>query len=162
MKFSFIIGLLLTANSILAQDNVTVENIQYDVGDTLGIEYISIAMCIRPAPLSEFDYMDQGPMDSLAAILEANESISLLIEVHSDTRGSTEKNREWTQGRAEYFKRYLVHKGIDSLRLTAIGKGEDEPIFEEKYIIQFRKTDREKFERLHQRNRRTLFIITEN
>lgn len=160
MKLILLFFCLLSASCSFTQDLVTADNICYNAGDSLKIEFISIAFCIRPTPLSEFDYMDQAPLDSLIAILEANKGMSILIEVHSDTRGSADRNRGQTQGRADYFKRYLIHNEIESSRIQTIGYGEDKPVFEEKYIHSFRRTNKEKYEQLHQKNRRTLFIIT--
>ena len=67
--------------------------------------------------------------------------------------------------------RTVEEKGIDSRRIQPIGKGEAEPaswtdengkaiVLTERYINKFRSSDKAKFERLHQINRRTTARIT--
>jgi outer membrane protein OmpA-like peptidoglycan-associated protein len=86
---------------------------------------------------------------------------------HTDARGDDKKNKLLSENRAKAVYKYLVEtKGIDPRRLVPIGKGEMEPaklrdesgleiILNETFINQFKMTDKEKFERLHQLNRRT-------
>jgi outer membrane protein OmpA-like peptidoglycan-associated protein len=50
------------------------------------------------------------------------------IEGHTDARGSDTRNQELSQQRAESVRAYLVQKGIEAQRVTAVGKGESAPI----------------------------------
>lgn len=52
----------------------------------------------------------------------------VVVEGHTDAVGSDEYNRELSAKRAEAVKRYLVEKGIDGSLVTAVGKGETEPV----------------------------------
>ena len=47
---------------------------------------------------------------------------------HSDSDGSTAKNRDLTQARAEAIVDYLVDAGVQRERLTAVGHGEATPV----------------------------------
>lgn len=86
---------------------------------------------------------------------------------HTDARGEDIFNLDLSQRRAKECVRYLVEeKGIDPKRLVPVGKGETQPatyidpitkekiVLTEEYINKF-KSDKVKFEMLHQLNRRT-------
>ncbi len=160
MRYITTILVVINYLFVFSQDLVTVENITYEVGDTIHIDEIRFSMH-QPLIGQRSPYF-HGPIDSISDILTANPTVKIRIENHTDSRGQVDRNRELSQKRAERIKNVIISNGIDSTRIEAVGYGEDQPIFEERYINQFRKTNREKFERLHQRNRRTLFIVTEN
>ena len=78
-----------------------------------------------------------------------------------------------SEARAKECVNYLVvEKGIDPQRIIAVGKGETEPAIwidpatgekitlTEKYINQFKTSDKIKFEKLHQINRRAEGKVT--
>ena len=50
------------------------------------------------------------------------------VGAHSNSEGSTSRNRDRTQARAEAIVDYLVNAGVRRERLTAVGYGEDNPI----------------------------------
>lgn len=50
------------------------------------------------------------------------------IKGHTDDVGSRETNLKLSQERADAVKEWLVNKGIDANRLTAVGVGPDEPL----------------------------------
>ncbi len=111
-----------------------------------------------------------------------NEYPEMVLELssHTDSRGKNEANQKLSENRAKACYKYLVEeKGVDPRRIVPVGKGEDEPrtvykigdnylasqpedmtgveavVLTEAYINQFRKTNKELFEKLHQFNRRT-------
>jgi len=54
---------------------------------------------------------------------------SITIEGHTDSQGETDQNRRLSQSRAEALRAYVVNSiGISQSRVTAIGKGESQPI----------------------------------
>ena len=74
------------------------------------------------------------------------------------------------QGLSFQTKFLVEEKGIDARRIQPIGKGEAEPAMwtdangqlielTERFINKFRSSDKAKFEKLHQINRRTVFKI---
>ena len=62
------------------------------------------------------------------AAKQYDKAIKVLITGHTDNVGKPEKNLDLSKRRAENFKKILEGKGIDGNRVTAIGKGQTEPI----------------------------------
>lgn len=52
----------------------------------------------------------------------------IMVEGHTDSRGSAEFNLQLSQDRADSVKAALVAAGVDAQRITALGLGEDFPI----------------------------------
>ena len=67
-------------------------------------------------------------LDKTVSILKEYPDLKLEISGHTDSTGSAERNDELSKERAEAVKTYLVDKGIDNLRLEAIGVGSARPI----------------------------------
>jgi outer membrane protein OmpA-like peptidoglycan-associated protein len=106
-------------------------------------------------------------LDKVAQLLTEYPGMQLELISHTDARGDDKKNKLLSENRAKAVYKYLVEtKGIDPRRLVPKGKGELDPakwidergveiILTEAYINLFKTTDKEKFEGLHQVNRRT-------
>jgi outer membrane protein OmpA-like peptidoglycan-associated protein len=107
-------------------------------------------------------------LDKVAQLLMEYPGMMLELISHTDARGDDKKNKLLSENRAKAVYKYLVEtKGIDPRRLVPTGKGEMEPArildpetnsfidLTEAYITPFKTTDKAKFERLHQANRRT-------
>jgi OOP family OmpA-OmpF porin len=86
-------------------------------------------------------------LDQAVKVLTDYPDIKLEIGGHTDNVGKAEYNMELSQKRAESVKNYLVGKGINADRLTAVGYGMDKPITSNKT-----KADKAK-------NRRTEFTL---
>jgi len=67
-------------------------------------------------------------VDQVAKMAKDFPEFGLLVEGHTDNRGSAKSNLVLSQGRAQAVMSHLISKGIDAKRLTALGKGEEEPI----------------------------------
>jgi len=67
-------------------------------------------------------------MDRLAAFLNENPDRRLLVEGHTDARGSDGFNKELSARRADAVTEALVQRGIPSERLRSVGLGEDFPV----------------------------------
>ncbi len=67
-------------------------------------------------------------IDRLADFMEDNPERRLLIEGHTDSRGSEEYNQELSHRRAYAVTEALVQRGIESNRLRPVGLGESYPV----------------------------------
>jgi OmpA-OmpF porin, OOP family len=67
-------------------------------------------------------------LDALVPILKSAATGRLEIGGHTDAEGRDDLNVKLSERRAEAVQRYLVGKGIDASRLTAIGYGSSKPI----------------------------------
>jgi outer membrane protein OmpA-like peptidoglycan-associated protein/opacity protein-like surface antigen len=67
-------------------------------------------------------------LDSVVDILAKRPAFDVEIRGHTDGSGSEEHNLDLSQRRADAVRDYLVSKGIPADKLTAVGKGEAEPI----------------------------------
>jgi outer membrane protein OmpA-like peptidoglycan-associated protein len=147
---------------------------------SFAIELALLPIVIKPIRLPEVNYILGQPTllinDSINSKDSLNFVYNLLTEYpgmilelscHSDSRGSDQANQVLSEARAKECVNYLVlEKGIDPKRIIAVGKGETEPAIwtdpttgekitlTEEYINQFKKSDKIKFEKLHQINRR--------
>ncbi len=77
------------------------------------------------ATLQDISY---DPLNQLADILKKYPKAKLTIEGHTDNTGSNAYNKKLSDNRAKAVVDYLVNKGIDASRLTAVGHGEDKPL----------------------------------
>jgi peptidoglycan-associated lipoprotein len=66
-------------------------------------------------------------LDKKIKILNANPSVTVQIEGHTDERGSSEYNMALGQRRAASVKRYLTQHGIADSRIMIISYGEEKP-----------------------------------
>ncbi len=73
----------------------------------------------------------QPKLDEVASTMIANSDIaSVTIVGYTDRIGSKPYNQKLSEERANSVKAYLEGKGIASSRLTAVGKGEADPVVE--------------------------------
>jgi outer membrane protein OmpA-like peptidoglycan-associated protein len=62
------------------------------------------------------------------ALNEYDEARKIVIAGHTDSRGSGSSNRRLSLARAESVRAFLVNSGVSPDRVSASGRGEDEPI----------------------------------
>jgi outer membrane protein OmpA-like peptidoglycan-associated protein len=67
-------------------------------------------------------------LDTVAEVLKEHVEVRVEIQGHIDSVGDDGANMRLSQSRAEAVMRYLVERGVDPSRLTAIGYGETRPI----------------------------------
>ena len=87
-------------------------------------------------------------LDKLMRILEQNPKLEIELASHTDSRGGDEYNLTLSQKRAESCVTYLITKGINPARITAVGYGEIQ------LLVKDARTEKE-----HQENRRTTFRV---
>ncbi len=106
----------------------------------------------------DYDKWDIRPdaeptLNKLSDVLRQNPDIRIQLGSHTDCRGNDGYNQDLSQRRAQSAVNYLIGKGIDPNRLSAIGYGEAQPVAS---CACARCTEGE-----HQTNRRTTFKIVE-
>jgi outer membrane protein OmpA-like peptidoglycan-associated protein len=67
-------------------------------------------------------------LDRIVDFANSDKSRPLLIEGHTDDHGSARLNQELSQDRADALKQALVKRGVAAKRITAVGKGDAEPV----------------------------------
>ena len=67
-------------------------------------------------------------LEQLLAALNAMPALAVTVEGHTDSDGAEAHNLDLSQRRAQAVVRWLSERGVDSGRLTPVGKGEAEPI----------------------------------
>lgn len=67
-------------------------------------------------------------LNKLVAFLNEYSDRTVLIEGYTDSVGSEDYNQGLSERRADSVKSYLAGQGIGSIRLSASGKGESEPV----------------------------------
>jgi len=128
-------------------------------------------------PLDQWSFINDATCKSLDSLkflenlLKDNPTLVIELYSHTDARDTEIHNQALSENRAKAVYTYLVdQKGIDPRRIKPIGRGEAEPakwidetgkeiVLNETYINQFKATDKAKFEKLHQINRRTTVKI---
>jgi outer membrane protein OmpA-like peptidoglycan-associated protein len=92
-------------------------------------------------------------LDKVAGVLLENQSKfkKIIVEGHTDHKGSASLNKNLSEKRALTAKNYLISKGLNSTLLQSKGYGKEKPIFPIKNIT----------EEQMQKNRRVEFVIHE-
>jgi outer membrane protein OmpA-like peptidoglycan-associated protein len=67
-------------------------------------------------------------MDRVAAFMSKNPDTKVMIEGHTDSRGSDDYNQELSQHRADAVRNALESRGIQGDRVVAVGKGKGFPV----------------------------------
>ncbi|MDO6516040.1 OmpA family protein [Zobellia uliginosa] len=67
-------------------------------------------------------------MVDIITILKEYPTAKFTVEGHTDSVGSKKLNQSLSESRALAVKEFLVEKGIEEFRLSAVGYGEDKPI----------------------------------
>jgi outer membrane protein OmpA-like peptidoglycan-associated protein len=106
----------------------------------------------------DYDKWDIRPdaeptLNRLSGVLKQNPGIKIQLGSHTDCRGNDNYNQELSQRRAQSAVNYLIAKGIDPDRLSAVGHGESQPAVP---CACAKCTEAE-----HQMNRRTTFKVLE-
>lgn len=70
----------------------------------------------------------RGTLEQVSGVLNEFDKTAVVIQGHTDSTGSEEHNQDLSERRATAVKNYLIGRGIDAGRMTAIGYGEANPI----------------------------------
>ena len=77
---------------------------------------------------SQLQSAGQQNLRDLAASLEEYEGTEVLVVGHTDSTGSEEYNQSLSERRADSARTFLIGAGLESNRVTAMGRGELEPV----------------------------------
>ncbi len=80
---------------------------------------------INTADLAE---LSKQVLDQVAEILKEAPGVQIEVQGHTDNLGNARYNMELSQKRADSVRNYLVTRGIDATRLTAVGYGPTRPV----------------------------------
>ncbi len=164
MKTPFILLFLLSICSSFGQEYTSLRKDFLEERDTIHLEFKRDRSCIRLNPELELYQSNHFLVDYFKY---HKEILSLKIITHQDCRGTTEKNLEISQRRAESIKEFLLEYVDSNMKIEAIGMGENMP-YTAKTDSGFTaldcklistKTTKDEQERLHQLNRRTEFVV---
>lgn len=67
-------------------------------------------------------------LDQVAKALQSMQERKIIVEGHTDSRGSAEYNQGLSERRANAVRDYLVQRGLPADRIRTSGKGQDNPI----------------------------------
>lgn len=101
--------------------------------DSAAINYIAHNVLFNSSS-AEFRDSSYAALDTLAARLMAHPEWHLTIEGHTDNSGIPTKNMVLSQRRADAIRAYLLSKGIDGNRLTAVGYGSSRPMADNRTV----------------------------
>ncbi|MGE0881631.1 MAG: OmpA family protein [Acidimicrobiia bacterium] len=117
-------GLTPTVNITVAAPAQAAEDLRKKLADNLaisGIEFATNSADITPESTAILDRAAQY-------ILATPDSISVEVGGHTDNIGSASANLALSQRRADAVRTYLIGKGVNPARLTAVGFGLTQPI----------------------------------
>src|SRR5690606_3862877 len=67
-------------------------------------------------------------LDEVAKALQDQGYKKIIVEGHTDSRGSDSRNMELSRLRAEAVRSHLVSRGVETDKITAVGIGETRPV----------------------------------
>ncbi len=89
-------------------------------------------------------------LDKLVQVMKKYPDMVIKATSHTDSRGNDNYNQRLSQRRATSTQQYVISKGIDESRISAVGMGESQPMV---------RCGSNCTEDKHQKNRRSEFII---
>ena len=89
---------------------------------------ISLSGVLFEAGGNELSAPAQAKLDTVAQALAAYPDRNIVVEGHTDARGSDATNQELSQRRADAVRVYLEGRGVPAERMRSIGRGESAPI----------------------------------
>ena len=70
----------------------------------------------------------KGSLDEIASVLNEYTKTAIVVQGYTDSTGTEEHNQDLSERRAQAVKNYLVIRGVDEVRMNALGFGESSPI----------------------------------
>lgn len=89
---------------------------------------ISLSGVLFEAGGNQLSAAAQSRLDTVAQALAAYPDRNIVIEGHTDDRGSDATNQQLSQKRADAVRQYLESRGVPAARMRSIGRGESTPV----------------------------------
>ena len=89
---------------------------------------ISLSGVLFEAGGDKLSSASEGRLDTVAQALTAYPDRSIVIEGHTDDRGSDSTNQMLSQKRADSVRSYLQQRGVPAEQMRAVGRGEAQPV----------------------------------
>jgi outer membrane protein OmpA-like peptidoglycan-associated protein len=123
-------GLVLLLEQVVGVGNVDTSALMIDAGVDMPSQIsLIVGNEVVFAPSSdELEPEFRTVLDNVASLMNANADVTAVIEGHADADGSRSQNLSLSQRRADAVVDYLVGKGIERVRMVAVGRGSEEPI----------------------------------
>lgn len=76
---------------------------------------------------ADLDPAGRSALDRMAEVIHDYRKTAVVVQGHTDA-GDPERDQEISQRRADSVRRYLVNRGVEPERLTAVGFGQTAPV----------------------------------
>ncbi|HEU4454573.1 MAG TPA: OmpA family protein, partial [Longimicrobium sp.] len=70
----------------------------------------------------------RSTLTDVAEVINEYRKTAVVVQGHTDAQGSEESNYDLSERRARSVEGYLIGRGVDSQRITAVGFGESAPV----------------------------------
>jgi outer membrane protein OmpA-like peptidoglycan-associated protein len=94
--------------------------------DTLLVRFSSDVLF--DAGSADLDPMGRSALDRMAEVINDYRKTAVVVQGHTDAAGGPERNRELSERRADSVRRYLVNRGVEPGRISAVGYGDGAPV----------------------------------
>jgi outer membrane protein OmpA-like peptidoglycan-associated protein len=89
---------------------------------------ISLAGVLFEVGGNQLSAQAQSRLDTVAQALAAYPDRNIVVEGHTDDRGSDATNQQLSQQRADAVRQYLESRGVSPDRIRSLGRGESNPM----------------------------------
>lgn len=119
------VGAVMDAQAEDLQDRLPNARVER-VGEGIAVTFDSgILFAVNSSQLQS---AGQQNLRDLAASLEEYEGTDVLVVGHTDSTGDAAYNQGLSERRADSARNFLIGAGLESSRVRAIGRGEEEPV----------------------------------
>ena len=83
---------------------------------------------VFPSGKVEIEPVRYDAFNKIAKLAKDYDDFSIIVEGHTDTKGGASKNLQLSESRARSVMSYLTNQGVSPSRITALGKGQEQPV----------------------------------
>jgi outer membrane protein OmpA-like peptidoglycan-associated protein len=77
---------------------------------------------------ADLDPAGRSALDRMAEVINDYRKTAVVVQGHTDGADAPDAGRDLSERRAESVRRYLVRRGVEPERLSAVGYGDDAPV----------------------------------